>query len=318
MSRRHSSRATIGTRRREAVTECSCGKPTRDGAYICEDCLDGITADLRDLLPSGDTEPGLWVELGSSVAGERGIDYRALGGASGGSDATGLVLDEVAVARGRRVLDVLRGMARLCVAHDVRHSAPLSDDAMSDRPRPGADVPELAEWLLWRVTDLAWHPEFTKAPVALEKAVRGIRATVMPLPHRQWLGSCPVNDCDGTLHARRDETFAECSRCGAFVEAKAQREWLIGHIEDQLCTAAEIAVLYDPDPAVRIRTRKRCNQWARRGRLLDPRVIPWEPGVCPWPSPADLVFRFGDAFDLLVEEDHRHQNNPTNSTEEPR
>lgn len=320
MSRRHSQRVTVGTRRRTSPAECSCGKPTRDGAYVCETCLDEMTRDLRDLIPTSADNPGLWGELRSALAGERGIDYRALGGASGGSDATGLVIDELAVGRGRRAQKLLRSTVRACMAVGVEHKAPTGWT-----PQSVDSVPAMAEWLLWRVTGMAWHPEFAALPKDLGRAVDAIRTTVMPPPHRQWLGSCSLPLCRGSMFARRDETFATCNVCGSWVEAKALRDWLVSEIEDQLCTASEIADLYDPDPSVRDRVRKRVNQWARRGRLLDPRVMPWHADavLCPRPNPA-LVFRFGDAFDLLVAEDHAHQHDSTTnqhtneSTEEPR
>lgn len=341
MSRRRS--APDARRGRTKTTFCRCGHPTRDGAYICEDCLDAFAADLRELLPSvrfvsttrrafGDvdgqlvpvewveripvvSDPGLWATLRSVIVGERGIDYRALGGSSGSDSSekglieTGIELDEKAV---QRAADLTKVLQRLTVAANrakLDHTAP---DGW--RPRHHDPVPAMAEWLSWRVTAMAFHPDFASAPQDLQRAVDHARWTVMPQPRRQWLGDCLVDGCDGALRARRDETYAICTRCGAHFEAKVLRGWLVSALEDELCTAAEIATLYSPDPIERRRVRKRINQWASRGRLLGwPRVCDWTAGVCPWPAPdpgrnatgaGDLVFRVGEAFDLLGEPEH--------------
>lgn len=311
MSRRRRNPATgrTGTRTRVARI-CQCGHPTRDGAYVCDCCLDGLASDLRELLPAGEA-PGLWADLGSVIAGERGVDYRALGGGSGGSEETGIVLDEVASRRAANLRRVLRRLVVGCMANHVDHTAPAEW-----APRAASEVPAMVEWLLWRIDAMAWHPEFATAPHHVQRAVDAARWSVMPAPFRQWLGACRIRGCDGAMFARRDDTFATCDRCDAYVEAAPLRDRLIGELEDRLCTAAQIAELYDPEPTERERIRKRINQWAHRGRLLGwPRACTWTPGACAWPAPApgrnltgseDLVFRFGDAFDLLVQHDLKH------------
>lgn len=299
MSRRYSNPA-VRTRGKN-LTLCACGTPTRDGAFICSVCLDGMTGDLRELLPSGDDDPGLWATLESVIAGERGIDYRIFGGGSGGSVATGIVSNEAAVKRAAQLRQTLHRLVVLN-ARKIDH--------LVGRIEVQGSVQEMARWLIWRLDRMALHPEFATALRKVEAAVDHARSSVMPLPARQWLGACGAPDCDGSMFARPDETLAVCPRCGAWVEAKARRNWLISELENELYTAAEIAALCEPDPRVRPAVRKRLNQWASRGRLLDPRVIDWTPGQCPYPSPTGLRFRFGDAFGLLV----AHEDETTTST----
>jgi hypothetical protein len=304
-----SAQRTTTARRGKPKNLCGCGSPTRDGAFVCARCIDSIGADLRELLPSDD-DPGLWASLESVLAGERGIDYRTLGGSSGGTVATGIVLDETAVKRATRVRRALVRLVIDCQSGNVKRAA----DAVTTATPDLGSVPSMARWLLWRVDGMAFHPAFTRAARELSRAVDQACFSVMPPPNRQWLGPCGMPDCVGSMFARRDEYFATCSRCDAWVEARERRNWLIAELEDRLCTAAEIADLYDPDPAVRPAIRKRVNQWASRGRLLDPRVFDWDPDAptCPWPAPRELRFRFGDAFDLLLA--HDNDTNPARST----
>jgi len=339
MSRRH---ATPARRKGgKTLTLCGCGTPTRDGAYVCDRCIDSMAADLRELLPSTSSrvethrltqisadgvewcpwprprqqEPGLWANLQSVIAGERGVDYRTLGGGSGATEKglveTGIRLDENATKRARQVERVLTRLVRDCMGRRVSHTGPSSAT-----PAPAELVPEMARWLMWRLDAMALHPAFASSARDLSKAVDGARWSVMPLPNRQWLGPCGLTeDCTGSMFARRDETFATCNKCDAWIEAVVRRNWLIGELENRVLTPKEIADLYDPDEKVRRLIYKRIKTWAARGRLIDPRVIPWNPDApaCPWPAPSDLRFRFGDAFDLLIAYDN-DTNHPRSTT----
>lgn len=306
MSKRRTNRAA-GKGRGKTVTLCSCGTPTRDRAFVCDRCIDSMAADLRELIPT-EADPGLWLGIRSVMAGERGIDYRTLGGAKGGSEATGIVLDDVAVRRAKQLRKVLSRLVFECLVHQIAHRGPDSNPPRSN------SVPELARWLLWRLDAMALHPAFTQSPRDLAKAVDAVRWSVMPLSNRQWLGPCGLTpDCTGSMFARRDETFATCNKCDAWIEANIRRDWLIGELENRLCTAMQIAELYDPERETQRKVYKRIKQWASRGRLIDPRVFEWNP--CPWPAPRDLKFRFGDAFDLLIQHEDQQDDTPQGETQ---
>jgi hypothetical protein len=340
--------ARTGTHARATVF-CKCGTPTRDGAFICDVCLDELAVGLHELLPSaGDrpdpvsavrftvleqpigatdladlvvewcplprptvTDPGLWASLHSVIAGERGIDYRALGGGSGGAVETGLVLDETAVQRASHLRKALRQLVIACMSARVEHTAP---DGWA--PRAAAEVPAMVEWLAWRVTGLAWNPVTAMAAHALIAGINDARTSVDIAPARQNLGPCVVEDCDGHYRPMRDETFATCSKCGCWVEAQLLRDWLIGELEESLVTAAEAAKLstYLGLRAGRDRVRNLVKDWSHRRRLIDPRVIDWTPGLCPWPAPTALRFRFGTVYDLLLDyEENFYANRPERS-----
>lgn len=335
------------------TSSCLCGNPTRDGLFVCDGCLDRLAKDLRSLLPAagdrpemlrkvhyrivrrpivGDVwcpwpmmledvgimwcpwprpredEPGLWASLQSAIAGERGIDYRALGGGTGGSGATGLTLNEAGVHAATRLRKALRQLVITCMAAHVDHTAP-ADWA----PRAAAEVPAMAEWLSWRVSGLATHPEVARHPKTIHDAIEAARRIVMPAPRHQQLGDCLVDGCDGHMTAEVEDDFATCDKCGSWVETQPLRDWLIDELEHRLVTAAEAANLstYLALRFDREAVRKRVNLWAHRGRLIDPRVIEWTPGLCPWPAPAELRFRFGDVYDLLLlHEAHREEATP--------
>lgn len=355
MSRRFSNPA-VRTRRGKAETFCrtpKCDTPTRDAAFVCDHCLDQLAEDLRSLRPSdGDRfelwrvarfaeiekhvvgvapvtvewcpwprpreiEPGLWESLQSVIAGERGIDYRTLGGggASGsekGAVATGIQLDEIATKRAAALRTVLRRLVVACMRLGVDHNAPAGW-----QPSAAGEVPAMAEWLSWRVAAIAFREDLAKFPDEIRRAVEQARWSVMPSRTKQDLGDCLVTDCTGRMLADRDADFSECDNCGSWVEAQLLRDALIRELEDRLVTAAEAARLstYLGLRVDRDRARTLVNEWARRrrGLLLDPRVIDWTPGVCPWPPPTELRFRFGTVYDLLVQNEDQHNPTPARS-----
>lgn len=342
MSRRTSNPAVRRNQRgghlADAGRRCLCDRPTRDAAFICDTCLDQLTADLTDLIPTAaittagvrpelvhlgrvsvvyldgdrvgvatewcpwprplEQDTGLWSALKSVIAGERGIDYRTLGGASGGTVATGLVLNEIAVRRADELTATLRRVVRFCMDHRIQHHAPSGW-----RPNSASEVPAMAEWLSKRTTGLAHHPDAVTIPSEIRRAVENTRKIVMPDQALLDLGPCLVDGCDGRFTAGRDDTFTTCEICGAWLEARVLRDALISELEERLVTAAEAAHLstYLALRSDRDRVRRRVNDWAHRGRLVDPRVAPWQPGWCPLPAPRDLRFRFGDIYDLLIQ-----------------
>lgn len=329
--------------RRRNVTRSStatvCGwcqqDNTRDGAYACDDCIDEFVRCLRDLLPSSSDRPevmlghvgwcewprpvelipSLWEDLTSHVAGERGVDYRTLGGSGGldvddtdlepgerrGSVPTGIVLPE----RATKVKDELvRALRALVLVANEAHLAAGGRD--KDRPlRSSKLVPAMAEWLLWRVEAISLHPEAADLALGVCQAV-GRAWWVIDRPEaRQDLGDCPVDDCNGRLSAIAGATFAYCDAERHAVEAQPLRDRLIAELDDQLLDAAEIARISvflglrrDRDAV-----RRLINVWAHRGRIT--KYAPSATADNPTPGPR---FRFGEVnallADLRIEADH--------------
>jgi hypothetical protein len=278
---------------------CECGRPTRDEAWVCEDCLNVLAESLRSLLPGRDTRrgrvaqfqawcpfpavvvaeetPGLWETLLSVVAGESGVDYRKVGGSSGGAKSTGLDLNERA-ARTARALEVsLRQLVVECMAARVAHTAPARPVPATGTARSRVRmVTDMAAWLLWRIDGMAWHPEVAPLVHAVNKAVEDAVWVVDRPPTRQQLGGCPVDGCHGTLSATPGATWARCSErdCGHRTEAQPLRDAVLVRLGSSLVTAAEFADLavylrdYADWTRARDTIRKRVNQWAARHRVV--------------------------------------------------
>lgn len=295
MSRRRGLRADTAVL--EAV--CDCARPTRDGAYLCEDCLDVLAESLRSLLPGRDSRrgrlaqfadwcpfpavmvgeevPGLWATLLSVVAGEAGVDYRKIGGGSGGSDETGIDLNERAARVARTVEKTLRHLVVACMASGVGHSAPAVNNPTAHGPRSRDNlVPDMCRWLLWRVDNMAWHPDVAPLVHEVNKAVDAAVWVVDRPPTRQQLGPCPIPGCPGTLSATLGGTWARCTdkSCRHQTEAQPLRDDVLIRVGSSLVTAAEFADLavylggYADWTKARDQIRKRVNQWATRHRVV--------------------------------------------------
>lgn len=303
-------------------------RPTRDGLLVCDQCLDGFAAGLRDLLPTQsdrplfvglvryagtgpsrvewcpfprptETVPGLWDDLLASVAGERAIDYATLGSSASGSGergvaSTGINLPERAVEIEAEVARSLRHLVVVCRDLRVQHAAP-AELSLSSRL-----VPAMVEWLRWRVDGIAAVPEAATAAARVRDAIDAARWVVNRPPVRQQLGPCLVEGCPGQVTAVPGAAYARCDgEEGHAFDAQPFRDWLLGEADELLCTAAEIANgiaawLNRRDECEQI--RKRVNQWVHRGQLTVRGTDPDTGGP---------RFRFGDAKALLIASEQR-------------
>lgn len=323
MSRRRGMRDVAYTS--EAPT-CGCGVVTRDDAYVCPDCLTQLAADLHDLLPTAerrsvsvvrpaglcewprrmDEAPGLWGSLGDVIAGQRGIDYRTLGGATGGGQATGLVLNEFATRAGDRLRAVLRALVVECMAGHVTHTAPTGW-----APTASTEVPAMAEWLLWRVDGLAWHPDTAGYPHQIRAAVARVEMAVLGPEKVQLLGPCtgPL-DCDGVMGAESGAMFASCSTCNHTTYAQPLRDALIADMGWWWVTAADAGHLstFLGLTATRQTVKNRIYQWHHRGAL---NAVADRPLVEHEPEPTGPRFLFSDIYVRLLTQEQRALVRPT-------
>lgn len=278
--------------------------------------------------------PGLWDDLLNFVSGERGIDYRTVGGSGGltvddtalepgerrGVVPTGIVLPERAAEIGAVVTRSLRALVLVCMEARVPYIDPAGPVDLSSRL-----VPAMVEWLLWRVDGIALHPEAAQHAQHVFEAVEAARWVVDRPETRQQLGDCLVPDCPGHLTATPYATYAHCDHEGHAVEAQPLRDQLLDDLDDRLCTAAEIArlstylQLRQPRDAV----RKRVNQWGHRdrikvraydtptddeGELIPPYAGPFCRSAwcghssCPVvrESRGPALYLFGEVYDLLL------------------
>jgi hypothetical protein len=259
------------------VSECRCGRETRDDAYVCEDCGDALAKALGDV-------PWLTEELETSVIGARGVDYRRLGGSKGGkkpSERPSPVSWGPSEARAH-LRALLVSWVRFSAEEGIR-SRTHDDDLPAD------DLPAMSRWMLNRVDGLMLHDIGSEAVDEITSAVAHCHRLIDRPVDRQYLGTCPTCD-SGRLYARGGR-WARCEECASTVEADEIRARLLAELDDRLCTASEIARLstYLGLRADRETVRKRINQWAKRGQLDEHASFATE-----------ATFRFGAVYQRLV------------------
>lgn len=256
------------------TNDCRCGRPTRDAAYVCDECADLLARSLGEI-------PWLDEQLEVTVTRSSGIDYRTLGGAKA-TEAPSPVHWAASEARGH-LKSLLVSWVLFCEAEVVRSSDPASG-------LPADNLPALSRWMLWRVDGLALHDIGIEAVDEIANAVQACHRLIDRHPERQYLGSCEACE-SGRVYARPGSKQATCDACDAGTDADAVRAKLLKQLDDRLCTAAEIARLstYLGLKADREQVRKRINQWHKRD-LIDAHAA----------FSDEAAFRFGTVYDLLV------------------
>lgn len=265
------------------MSECRCGRPTRDEAYTCETCGDDLYRALGDV-------PWLAEELEISTTRQKGIDYRGVGGGKGGkkpAERPSPVSWGPSEARAH-LRGLLVSWALLCDQDGVRNSSP--HDGL-----PDDDLPSLSRYLMWRVDGLMLLDIGSDAVEEIVSAVAHCHRVIDRPADRQYLGDCHEQDCQGRIYARPGATFARCDMCMTSVNADSRREEMLTELRDRLCTAAEIARLstYLGLKADREQVRKRINQWATRKLIVE------HPSVT-----GEVVFQFGEVYARLMSDDY--------------
>lgn len=268
----------------ETTNECRCGRPTRDAAYSCDNCGDSLAKALGDV-------PWLEDQLDVSVTGQKGVDYRKIGGGSGGkkpNERPSPVAWGPSDARSH-LRQILASWVRYCDEERVRNSD--YRDGL-----PANDLAAMSRWLLWRVDGLMLIDIGAEAVDEITSAVAHCHRLIDRPPDKQFLGEC--RECGGDLYAVRGAKTARCMVCGQAVDAEAVRTALLERLDDQLMTAAEIAraSTFLDIKADRDAVRKRINQWHKRKRITSEVTLTDE-----------AVFRFGIVWRLLVSEDGRSE-----------
>jgi hypothetical protein len=259
------------------MSECKCGKPTRDGAYFCDNCGNELSKALADIK---------WLdeELETTVGRQQGIDYRRVGGGKGAKKTTPQPVNWTAAGARSHLRTLLVSWVLFCNDEGIRNQSPHVG-------LPADNLPAMGAYLLWRVDGLAWHDIGPDAVEELTDAVKQCHRLIDRPADRQFLGTCQQCDEGGNLYAAPGGKIARCDVCDAKAEASVLRAALLAELDDRLCTAAEIAHLstYLGLKANRDAVRKRVNQWAARGQIVR------------HPSITDEVtFRFGEVYAKLA------------------
>jgi hypothetical protein len=264
------------------MSECRCGRPTRDAAYVCDDCGDELARALGDV-------PWLDEELEVTISRQKGVDYRRVGGGKGSQKAAERPLPPAWGASEARthLKALLVSWALFCASEGIRSSDPRSE-------MPDDTLSALSRWMIWRVDGLALHDIGPDAVEEITSAVAHCHRLIDRPADRQYLGTCPTCQ-SGRLFTRSASTWATCEECDTGHDAAEIRTKLLRDLDDRLCTAAEIAHLstYLGLKADREQVRKRINQWATR------KVITEHPGVTD-----EVTFRFGEVYDKLTAADY--------------
>jgi len=247
--------------------ECRCGKPTRDEAWLCDDCEERFTATLADL-------GALDEEITTTITRQRAA------ATSGGprSTETSLPWHEAAGDARRALHGLLVSWVRLCDEEDVRGP---------EIAFPADNIPSLASWLATRVHGLALRDIGPEAMDEItDAAAECHRIIFWKRRNRVYLGPCGVTEqevdgetietepCPGEVYAEEGKAVGACDLCGHEVTVVVKRDALEKDLDSRLYTAAEIARLstYLGLDVPRDMVRKRVLYWHRH-KLIEQRGI---------------------------------------------
>lgn len=231
---------------------CRCGTPTRDGAWLCDDCAACFTRTLADL-------GALDEELTISIARQRAAATE--GGPR--STETGLPWHEFAADARRTLHGLLVSWVRFCIDEGVR-GAPAA--------QPTDRIATLAAWLancVHGLTLLDLGPEAFDE--ITDAAAECHRIVFWKRKNRVYLGPCGATTedqpepCPGEVYADPDEPVGNCDACTAGKTVVIARSDLEQQLDSRLYTAAEIAHLstYLGLDVPREQVRKRVLYWHR-------------------------------------------------------
>lgn len=230
------------------MSECQCGKPTRDNSYVCDDDLGELARALGEV-------PWTVEQLEVTLTKARGVDYTAIGGAAGSEVA--LPLDARALEASRALRHALVTWVRFCVEEDIRHQSPKSG-------LPADDLPAMSRWLLWRVDGLGLNDLGWDAVSEITRAVGRCRMVIDRPAEKKYAGPC---ECGRDLYAKPNAKLTKCRSCEREYDVEEMREWMQGEVADRLFTSREAETLLG---RFSMPTHKRTiDYWHERGRVAD-------------------------------------------------
>lgn len=253
------------------TNECRCGKPTRDNAYVCDQCADALARALSEI-------PWLADELEVTMTKQRGLPTE--GGSASFEKA--LPWHEKAGDARRMLHGLLATWCRFCDDEGVRNQSPIVG-------LPTDNLVAMSRWLLWRVDGLTLLDIGLEAVDEITDAVADCHRIIDRRPDRWYAGPCVTEDCAADLYASRRDGTVSCRVCGAGYDVAERRAWLLTEAEDRLAPAVEIARAVSWLGAEPL-TGDRVRQWAKRGLIA---VRGHDTGGRP-------LYRIGDAIDRLA------------------
>lgn len=237
---------------------CACGRPTRNSATVCETCGDQLARALGDV-------PWLDGELETSTSRQQGIDYRRVGGGSGGKKPAERPLPvSWAPSEARTHLKALLvSWVRLCAAEDVRNSSPhpgLPDD----------NLPAISRWLMWRIDGLLLHDAGHDAVEEITDAVAKCHRLIDRPADQEFYGPC---ECGRDLYAKPNAPQVKCRACDRTYDTAEMAEWMRAQVVGRLMTLREACAVLGkmelPVPLETLKTWAKRNKFPQRGTNLE-------------------------------------------------
>lgn len=238
---------------------CTCGKPTRDDAYVCEGCTNQLVRALADVgWLTGELETAITRQKAAAITG------------SAPSATQPLPFHEKASDVAHALHGMLSTWVRFCVDESIK-GAPAK--LPSDRNA------SLAAWLLACTKGLVLRDFAPQALDELTDVIASARRVVFwKRRTRVYLGPCAYGngiadalaaDCPGDVYADEGEPVGHCEECERGVTVVIRQGELNDDLRSRLLSAADIAdwtVRMGLD-APREAVRKRVLYWHRHKRI---------------------------------------------------
>lgn len=228
------------------MNECKCGRPTRDAAYVCDDCSDSLARALAEV-------PAVATEIQVSITRESATKLEG----SSPSTEKPLPYNEKAADSLRNLRAILVSWVRFCDEEDIRHQSPTTR-------LPKAEPAAMSRWLMWRIDGLSLHEIGAEAVDELTGAVTDCWHQIDRPAERQYVGPC---GCGRDLYRKPGRPTVKCRWCGVVTEADALLEKLRAHVMGRLVTAHEGSALLG---RFGLSTQQgTIDKWRERGRILE-------------------------------------------------
>jgi hypothetical protein len=251
---------------------CNCGRPTRDDAYVCEDCLSEAFRALGEI-------PALDDELEITITGQRALPTE---GGPASAEARMPWNQRAGEAR-RHLRHTLVTWVRHCIEDDVRSSDPSTG-------WPDDTIAAMSRWLMWRVDGLGLNDLGPDAVDEITNAVANCWRVVDRPAERTYHGPCV---CGRDLYAKPRATTVTCPACEVEHDIAALEVRNRGLIESRLWTLDELMTALGRF-GFRV-PRKRVQEWIYRHRLVDHGTRGTQP-----------VYALADALELAGQWETRH------------
>ena len=206
------------------MSECTCGKPTRDDAYVCEDCLTALAKALGNMT---------WLDEQLEVTLTKQRATPTEGDPPTVSRNLPLPYHPHAANALHHLRATLVSWVRFCQDKQVRSRGEHIED-------PANTLPAMSRWLLWHVDGLGLHDLGpTAVDEIIEAEARAMRVIDRPA-ERKYVGPC---ECGRDLYAKPGAKEATCVGCEGVYQVAEYDEWMQERIKDHLVTAKEGSAL---------------------------------------------------------------------------